>query len=186
MAELAAFLGVAVLVIVTPGQDTALTIRNTLLGGGTGGVFTAIGVAAGQATWTLVTSLGIGALLAASQSQFFGLKLAGSAYLVFLGAHTILGVLRSRHQAEAAVVGRSGTRLAERLHPRRRQGKRTAQAAARKPRAGRADGDRPRGAGPAPGGGARLAMIWLRVDGKAEQQLVQLAVTGGRYSRGRW
>lgn len=29
-------------------------------------------------------------------------------------------------------------------------------------------------------------MIWLRVDGKAEQQLVQLAVTGGRYSRGRW
>lgn len=111
MAELAAFLGVAVLVIVTPGQDTALTIRNTLLGGRTGGVLTAIGVAAGQATWTLVTSLGIGGLLAASQSLFFGLKLAGSAYLVFLGAHTILGVLRSRHQAEAAVVGRSGTRL---------------------------------------------------------------------------
>jgi len=111
MSELAAFLGVAALVIVTPGQDTALTIRNTLLGSRVGGVFTAIGVATGQATWTLVTSLGIGALLAASQSLLFGLRLAGSAYLVFLGARMILGVLRDRHQAEAAVVRRSGTRL---------------------------------------------------------------------------
>jgi hypothetical protein len=31
-AELFAFVGIAALVIVTPGQDTALTIRNTLLG----------------------------------------------------------------------------------------------------------------------------------------------------------
>src|SRR5262249_61787068 len=116
MAQLAAFLGVAALVIVTPGQDTALTIRNTLLGSRVGGVFTAIGVATGQATWTLVTSLGIGALLAASQSLFFGLKLAGNAYLVFLGARTILGVVRGRHQAEAGGVGGLG-RAAKR--PRR-------------------------------------------------------------------
>ena len=33
MAQFLAFLGIAILVIVTPGQDTALTIRNTLLGG---------------------------------------------------------------------------------------------------------------------------------------------------------
>ena len=33
MAQLAAFLGISALVIVTPGQDTALTIRNTLFGG---------------------------------------------------------------------------------------------------------------------------------------------------------
>ena len=51
MASLAAFLIVAVVVIVTPGPDTALTIRNTLLGGRRGGVFTGVGVAAGQATW---------------------------------------------------------------------------------------------------------------------------------------
>jgi threonine/homoserine/homoserine lactone efflux protein len=31
--QAAAFLGVSLLVIVTPGQDTALTIRNTLTGG---------------------------------------------------------------------------------------------------------------------------------------------------------
>jgi len=36
--ELAAFLGIAILVIVTPGQDTALTVRNALLAGRRGGV----------------------------------------------------------------------------------------------------------------------------------------------------
>jgi threonine/homoserine/homoserine lactone efflux protein len=40
-----AFPGISILVIATPGPDTALTIRNTLLGGRRGGVFTALGVA---------------------------------------------------------------------------------------------------------------------------------------------
>ncbi len=62
--ELAAFLGVAVVVIVTPGPDTALTIRNTLLGGRRSGVLTAAGVALGRATWTLATAAGVAALLA--------------------------------------------------------------------------------------------------------------------------
>jgi threonine/homoserine/homoserine lactone efflux protein len=89
--ELAAFLGVSALVIATPGQDTALTIRNTLLGGRVAGVCTAIGVSAGQATWTVATSVGIGALLVASEPAFVALKLAGSAYLVFLGLQALLG-----------------------------------------------------------------------------------------------
>jgi threonine/homoserine/homoserine lactone efflux protein len=91
MGELAAFLGVSALVIVTPGQDTALTIRNTLLGGRIAGVFTAVGVSGGQATWTLATSVGIGALLAASEPAFLALKLAGSGYLVFLGVQALFG-----------------------------------------------------------------------------------------------
>ena len=78
------------LVIVTPGQDTALTIRNTLLGGRVAGVFTAVGVSAGQATWTVATSVGIGALLVASEPAFLALKLAGSAYLIFLGVQALL------------------------------------------------------------------------------------------------
>ena len=86
MDELAAFVAVAVVVIVTPGPDTALTIRNTVLGGRRSGVFTAAGVAAGQASWTVATSLGIAALLAASEPVFRLVKLVGGAYLLFLGA----------------------------------------------------------------------------------------------------
>jgi threonine/homoserine/homoserine lactone efflux protein len=111
MAELAAFLGVSALVIVTPGQDTALTIRNTLLGGRVGGVFTAAGVSAGQATWTLATSAGIGALLVASEPAFIALKLAGGAYLVFLGAQALSGALRVRDSSKIIVAERDGARL---------------------------------------------------------------------------
>ena len=82
LANLAAFLAVAALVIVTPGQDTALTIRNTLLGGRRAGVLTAAGVAAGQAVWALATSVGLAALVAASEPAFLALRLVGAAYLV--------------------------------------------------------------------------------------------------------
>jgi threonine/homoserine/homoserine lactone efflux protein len=88
--HLLAFLGVSLLVIVTPGQDTALTIRNTLLGGRRSGVRTAAGVAAGQATWTLAASAGVAALLRASEPAFTAVRLLGAAYLVYLGLQTLL------------------------------------------------------------------------------------------------
>ena len=65
-----AFFALSALVIVTPGPDTALAIRNTLLGGRRAGTLTAIGVASGQAIWTLGTSLGLAALLTASRPAF--------------------------------------------------------------------------------------------------------------------
>jgi threonine/homoserine/homoserine lactone efflux protein len=53
-------------------------------------------VSAGQTAWTLATALGIGALLVASEPVFQALKLAGAAYLVFLGVEALYGALRSR------------------------------------------------------------------------------------------
>jgi threonine/homoserine/homoserine lactone efflux protein len=90
-----AFLGVSAVVIVTPGQDTALTIRNTLLGGRRSGVFTAVGVSSGQALWALATSAGVAAVLQASEPAFVAVKLVGAAYLVFLGLQTLVPALRS-------------------------------------------------------------------------------------------
>ena len=48
--EPAAFLAIAALVIATPGQDTVLTIRNTLLGGRVHVIATALAVCCGQAS----------------------------------------------------------------------------------------------------------------------------------------
>jgi threonine/homoserine/homoserine lactone efflux protein len=101
MTEVAAFLAVALVVICTPGPDTALTIRNTLLGGRRAGMFTALGVSTGQAIWTLAASAGIAALLVASEPAFRALKLLGAAYLVWLGAQTVWGAFR-RRPVEAA------------------------------------------------------------------------------------
>jgi threonine/homoserine/homoserine lactone efflux protein len=95
--DLAAFLGISALVIVTPGQDTALTIRNSLLGGRRPGVFTALGVSVGQAVWALATSVGIAALIVAFEPAFVALKLAGAAFLVYLGAQALLAAVRGGH-----------------------------------------------------------------------------------------
>jgi threonine/homoserine/homoserine lactone efflux protein len=105
-AELIGFLGVAVLVIVTPGPDTALTIRNTLLGGRPAGIATALGVVGGQAVWALATSLGIVALLLASEPAFAAV----------LGAQTLVAAWRG---SSWEVVGDSAaTALAPRVAAR--------------------------------------------------------------------
>lgn len=89
----AAFLGVSALVIVTPGQDTALTIRNALFGGRRSAAFTALGVSAGQAVWAIATAAGLAAVLSASEPAFLAVRLAGAAYLVYLGAQALHGAL---------------------------------------------------------------------------------------------
>lgn len=106
-----AFLGIAILVIVTPGPDTALTVRNTLLGGRAGGVFTALGVSTGQLIWALATSAGLVALLVASEPAFTAVKYAGAAYLAYLGAQALYRALTGRATA-AAVGGSAARRLA--------------------------------------------------------------------------
>jgi len=94
--NMAAFLRVSILVIVTPVQDTALTIRNTLVGGRGPGIVTAAGVASGQFIWTAATSAGLAALIVASEPVFTALKLAGAAYLIFLGAQALYAALQPR------------------------------------------------------------------------------------------
>src|SRR5256886_7547756 len=94
--HLAAFFGVAALVIVTPGQDTALTIRNSLLGGRLSGLSTAVGVCVGQCAWALATSAGLAALLVASEPAFVALRLFGAAYLILLGVQALRSALGRR------------------------------------------------------------------------------------------
>jgi threonine/homoserine/homoserine lactone efflux protein len=108
LAQFAVFLLVSALVIVTPGQDTALTVRNSLLGGRRAGVFTAAGVSSGQLVWAAATSLGLAALLEASEPAFVALKLVGAAYLVYLGLHSFLAAFRgsARNAAGAAAEPR--------------------------------------------------------------------------------
>ena len=110
MSELLAFLAVAVVVIVTPGPDTALTIRNTLLGGRRCGILTGVGVSAGQLVWALATSAGLAGLLAASETAFQALRLAGAAYLVFLGGQAIIAALRGSHAPERSAAAGGPTR----------------------------------------------------------------------------
>jgi threonine/homoserine/homoserine lactone efflux protein len=96
MTTLLAFVAVAAVVIVTPGQDTALVVKNTLCGRRAAGIATALGVSTGQAVWALATSAGLAAVIVASESLFLALKLAGAAYLVYLGLHSLWNAVRRR------------------------------------------------------------------------------------------
>jgi threonine/homoserine/homoserine lactone efflux protein len=89
LATLLPFVGVSLVVICTPGPDTALTVRNVLLGGRRAGLLTAAGVAMGQLVWTIGAGAGVSGLLAASGPAFRALQLAGAVYLVFLGAQSL-------------------------------------------------------------------------------------------------
>jgi threonine/homoserine/homoserine lactone efflux protein len=96
LGSLVAFVAVSAVVICTPGQDTALTIRNTLSGGRRCGVATAGGVAVGLSIWTVAASVGVVALLSASEPAFRALRLAGAAYLVFLGVQSLVAAAHGR------------------------------------------------------------------------------------------
>jgi threonine/homoserine/homoserine lactone efflux protein len=95
-AALLAFVGVSVVVIVVPGPDTAILVRNTLVGGRACGVCTALGVVSGLAIWTVAASAGLAAVLLASEPAFLALKIAGGVYLAFLGVESLVAALRGR------------------------------------------------------------------------------------------
>jgi threonine/homoserine/homoserine lactone efflux protein len=103
-----AFLVVAVVLIVAPGPDFALTVRNTIARGRRAGVLTGAGVVSGQLVWAVATAAGLAALVVASRPAFLALRLLGAAYLVYLGAQSLLAALRgTRGHPAAARGGRS-------------------------------------------------------------------------------
>lgn len=108
MAHLGGFLAVSATVIVTPGPDTALTIRNSLAGGRRAGMCTGAGVSAGQVIWAVIASAGVASLLAASRPAFVALRIAGAAYLIFLGARSAVAAARRRPSGMHAEGWRPG------------------------------------------------------------------------------
>lgn len=93
-ARFAAFVAVAILLIVTPGPDTALVTRNALRAGARGASLTAVGVSAGILTWGAASAAGLAALLAASTGAFAVVRVAGAVLLGILGLRSLLAALR--------------------------------------------------------------------------------------------
>ena len=106
-----AFLGVAVFLFATPGQDTALTVRNTLIGGRRAGLSTVLGICAGQSIWVVSTGLGVGAIIVASEPAIDTLRVLGIGWLLLLGVRAILGAMRSRPAEDVAPDDGTGREL---------------------------------------------------------------------------
>jgi RhtB (resistance to homoserine/threonine) family protein len=108
---LAPFLALSILLIVIPGPDTAVVTKNALLGGPRSGILASVGVSTGLTVWTVAAAFGISTLLRASAVAFLVLKLAGAAYLAWIG----IQMLRSRGQAGGEPGRARGSRGARSL-----------------------------------------------------------------------
>ncbi|MDR9413571.1 MAG: LysE family translocator [Spiribacter sp.] len=88
----------------SPGPSLAVVIRNTVQQGRRAGLATALSHALGVGLYALATALGLAALVATQQALFNGLTLAGSAYLLWLGAHALRGTGRFEASTDAPVI----------------------------------------------------------------------------------
>lgn len=95
-ATLAAFALAATLLILAPGPDSMLVMRNTLRGGRNAGWTTATGTMSGLLAWATAAAFGLVALVHASTTGYDVLRIAGAGYLAWLGL-TSLGLVRRAH-----------------------------------------------------------------------------------------
>lgn len=99
---LLAFLAASALITIAPGPDNLMVLSIGMSRGRAAGIGFGLGCALGCFTHTLWATLGIGAVVLVSASAFTALKMAGAAYLVYIGINAW------RHAGEMAL-----TRLAQ-------------------------------------------------------------------------
>ena len=99
--QLLAFIGVVQLAAMSPGPDFVLVTRHAALSGRRAGVSAALGIACGVFAWAVVAAFGVAALLAASAVAFSIVKLAGAAYLAYLGVKSLRAAIRGGSAALA-------------------------------------------------------------------------------------
>lgn len=102
--DLLAFAGVAVVLVAVPGPSVVFTISRALTYGRRTALLNVAGNALGLVVQVMAVAVGLGAVIERSAEVFTGLKLAGAAYLVWLGIQAILH-RRSLAETVAAQVG---------------------------------------------------------------------------------
>src|SRR3954462_5802041 len=88
---LVSFAGIAVLVSLTPGPATALVVRSAALRGRREALLVTFGNSTGIFMWAIASVLGISALVAASGTAFWVLKIVGAVVLIYLCVQALRG-----------------------------------------------------------------------------------------------
>jgi threonine/homoserine/homoserine lactone efflux protein len=107
--EFWSFVAVASLIVIVPGADMALVARNTLVGGRSSGLRTAVGTLLGLVVHAGAALVGLSVIIAASASAFTVVKVVGASYLVWLGLQTLWGT-RTQSQVPPADLSAANSR----------------------------------------------------------------------------
>ncbi|KLU22753.1 lysine transporter LysE [Caballeronia mineralivorans PML1(12)] len=83
------FLAASIAITVAPGPDNLQVLARGISQGRAAGLVAALGFAAGISFHTTLAALGVAALLKSSPTAFEAVKLAGAAYLVWIGIKAI-------------------------------------------------------------------------------------------------
>lgn len=102
-----AFLVASILFIQVPGPSLLFTIGRALTVGRRAALLSVVGNALGLVAQVGLVALGLGALVAASATAYTAVKLAGAAYVVWLGVSAI------RHRSEGRVALETASPRAE-------------------------------------------------------------------------
>jgi len=89
LVSLGAFTVAAVLIVLLPGPDTLVVLRNLVRGGRATAVQTVLGVLSGLTVWVVAAALGLSAVLRASHDAYLALRIAGAVYLLWLGVSSL-------------------------------------------------------------------------------------------------
>lgn len=89
LVSLTTFTLAAVLVVLLPGPDTLVVVRNLVRGGRRTAARTVLGVLSGLTLWVVTVVLGLSAVLRASHDAYTGLRIVGAVYLIYLGAKSL-------------------------------------------------------------------------------------------------
>lgn len=99
------FVAFAAIVVIAPGPDFAVVLKNSLRGGRGGGYLTSLGVTSSCVVQGTLAAFGVGVVIARSQSLFLGIRVAGVAYLLYLGIQALLAARRGDSWAVPALPG---------------------------------------------------------------------------------
>src|SRR5688572_20149598 len=102
--HLGLFIVTGLLLNITPGQDTLYIVGRSISQGRRAGLLSVLGIVSGCGVHTVAAAFGLSAILATSAQAFLVVKLAGAAYLTYLGIRMILE--RTPAAAEAAAFQR--------------------------------------------------------------------------------
>ncbi len=89
LASLLTFMAAATLIVLLPGPDTLVVLRNLVRSGRKVAARTVLGVLSGLSVWVVTAALGLSAVLQASHDAYLGLRIAGAGYLVVLGIRSL-------------------------------------------------------------------------------------------------